>query len=215
MKKLIMSLVSAAFVLLSFNSAMAITFSEVSVGSVDPTIGAVSFFAGDGASSNDTYVTADWTPGNNYLMSGFADGTGNSPASGYDTFIGVSAPSGEKFGTVTLDILSEYNFPAYGGNTSLTLAGYLSGVFAGSITYLGISDNDYRTMNFGFGSGADTLFIYDNLNSFGLGEAFHIDNFAYTIFNDGGGQPVPEPSTLLLLGAGLAGAVLWRRRKSA
>ena len=82
-------------------------------GVTDPVVGPVSFWAGDPLVPNDTLVDDSVTPLNDYLMSGYADGTGNSPAAGYDTFIGVSK-TGVAFGSASFDIASEYSFPMGG-----------------------------------------------------------------------------------------------------
>lgn len=49
---------------------------------------------------------------------------------------------------------------------------------------------------------------FDKIEFFSPSWAFEIDNLAVGINN-----PVPEPSTFLLLGAGLAGLGIWRRKK--
>lgn len=87
----------------------AITFDEVPLGTSDPTIEGVSFWAGNPISWNDTYTDDGWSPGNPYLASGYDDGTGNSPGL-YDTFIEVSL-TGLPFASCSFDILSEYSFP--------------------------------------------------------------------------------------------------------
>lgn len=217
MKKLKLFAAALSLVALGAAAAHAITFQEPGITAgitTDPVIGGVSFWAGDPTVLNDTIVDDAITPGNNYLLNGKADGTGMSPAIGYDTFIGVSAPAGQKFGTISLDIASDYNFPDPQANTILLIQGLLGGSLV-EFTSLAVSDTNYHALSLNFASGADTLYISDNLNSFGLSEPFYIDNFEYTRFDGGGGlEQVPEPSTLLLLGAGLAGAAHWRRRKS-
>lgn len=185
------------------------------LGTTDPVVGSVSFWAGDPMLIHDTYVDNTVTPGNEYLMSGIADGTGGSPASGYDTFIGVSK-TGVAFGAVTFDIASDYNFPNPGDNTTLLVEAYLGTTLVGSSS-VGVSDSSYQSLSLTIAGGFDKLFIYDNLNSFFLGETFHIDNFVYSDYQQPTCQgtacnSVPEPSALLLLGAGLAGLAFSKRR---
>jgi len=93
-----------------------------------------------------------------------------------------------------------------------------NGVLAASIAQ-GVSNNNFVNLGLSLTNGFDTLFIYDDLNSFGLGEAFHIDNFVYTEYQPPctgpNCNPVPEPSALLLLGIGMAGFAFVRKHKSA
>jgi len=209
MKKIItVTLVFLLFACVFAAGAQAITFSEVPLLTTDPTIEGISFWAGDPSVYNDTMVNDFWSPGNSYLMSGFDDGTGKSPDL-YDTFIGITSGSGNLFSTVTLDILSEMNLP---GGTTLWLTGLLGGSAVGS-TSLTVSDNAYHSLTLAFASGADTIHIFDNLNSSNLGEAFHIDNFTYSLYQEGP-KPVPEPSTMVLVSAGLIGTWLWQKRKN-
>lgn len=192
--------------------AVMIDFSAFPVGTTDPSSGGVGFWAGDPGLLHDTYVDDALTPTNNYLMSGFADGTGSSPASGYDTFIGVSK-AGVAFGTVSFDIASDYFFPA---TTTLWVQAFLAGAPVGSDSVT-VGDNLYHSLSLTLAGGADTLYIFDDLNAFNLGEAFHIDNFNYQQFVSPPPPPppgVPEPSVLWLVGAGLAGLVCSKRRKS-
>jgi hypothetical protein len=181
----------------------------------DPVIGSVSFWAGDPNQVNDTFVD-DGLLGDNYLLSGVADGYLGRPTTGYDTFIGVSK-TGIQFGTASFKIASFENYPNLGDQTTLLVEAYLGNTLLGT-TSLGVSDNDYHTINLGYVGGFDSLRIYDDLNSFDIGASFRIDDFTYADYvapAPGGGGSVPEPSVVWLLGAGLMGLMLGKRRQAA
>jgi len=223
MKKLMMSLVSAAFVLLSFSSVMAttITFNEALVGDFDPTIGAVSFFAGDGLAFNDTYVTDSWTPTNNYLLSGKNDGTNPNVATWWQTdFIGAALNlSDSRFDTITFDIAIEEILP---GNSNSIVYGFVNsaGSGFGGVKLFSWDENhsyrNYQTLTIANTADYDYFSIFSyNLSQLDNVEtgAFHIDNFTYTTKPIDGTPAVPEPSTIILLGLGLAGCAVWRKRR--
>jgi len=88
-----------------------------------------------------------------------------------------------------------------------------------------VSDSTYQNLALTIAGGFDGLRIFDDLNASSLGEPFHIDNFVYSDYQTPPPPPplpctgpacnnaVPEPSALLLLGAGLVGMVYSKRRK--
>lgn len=203
--------------LLAASSAQAVTIDFTGLdGTTDPTVSQVSFWAGDPGAFLDTIVFD--ASGNEVLLSGLLDGTDpRGPSSGYDTFIGASK-SGTIFGSVSFDISSDYNFPSFNDNTVLHVEAYKNGVLAASLSQ-GVSNNNFVNLALSLTNGFDTLFIYDDLNSFGLGEAFRIDNFVYTEYKPTCTGPncnqVPEPAALLLLGIGMAGLAFARKHTSA
>lgn len=220
MKKLLTGLISTAIVLLSFSSVMAITYNEVATGSLDPTIGTASFFAGDGASFNDTFVTNDWTPGNNYLLSGKNDGTNTIASPWWQTdFIGASLNlSGSRFNTVTFDIALEEILP---GNSNNIMYGFINNTENGLFSFSSFdwdeaqSFRNYRALTVTNTNNYDYFAIFSyNYNGLANVEAgaFHIDNFNYST-KPIDGTPVPEPSTIILLGFGLAGCAVWRKKR--
>lgn len=193
--------------------AFAINFNEVPLGFTDPTIGGVSFWAGNPAAvpANDTYVEDSLMPGNGYLMSGYDDGTGNSPGL-YDTFIGASNGAG-LWGSVSFDVaLNDFLPPG----SNIWVRGLLAGVDQGSAS-VSIGDFDYHNLSIGFVNGADKIYIWDDLSG-GFGDPFNIDNFIGTPYVAPPPPPpppaVPEPSTLALTLTGLAGAWFLNRKRN-
>lgn len=184
-------------------NAATINFSEVAAMGSNPTIGDVNFWAGSPAGLNDAYIDDAWTPGNAYLASGYDDGFGKTPSL-YDTFIGADLSSGELFTSISLDILSELILP---GGTTLSMEAILGGsiVAVASVT---VNDNMAHSLSVSYGAGFDTLYIYDDLDGFSFGEPFQIDNFNYSTTS----SVVPEPSTFLLLSAGMLGLNLFRKK---
>ena len=94
-----------------------------------------------------------------------------------------------------------------------TGAGVLDNFYLGAD--LGVNPHQYTSYQFDItslvGSGG-TFFLrfaeVSNISFFNMG----VDNVSIQLSANGGPEPIPEPSTLLLLGAGLAGVAFLRRR---
>ena len=126
--------------------------------------------------------------------------------------ITLTYDDGERFTFEGLDLSSNV-----AGGTSYTIAGFLgtSGVF--SETFRIDSINRFETKLFS----SLSLRLVDRVTITGTPgsgtTSFNIDNIraGTAICDDPNGscRPVPEPAAILLLGAGLAGIELWRRRR--
>jgi hypothetical protein len=176
---------------------------------VDPAFTDVRFFAGDGASFNDTLVDDSYTLGTNqYLVNGIDDGAGDAPGT-YGTFIGATSVGGFTFGSVTLDFATQSG--AIPG-AAFQIDAYLGGALVQSVNISGSSSTFTAYTILEMTAGFDTLYIFDTAGTgpTNTGDYFEIDNFDYTEWVDpnGGGpgpgpSPIPEPATMLLFGFGL------------
>ena len=203
LKKSLPSVLAAMFFAAGAQAAT-INFSEVGVGTTNPTIGGITFTAGTDDLSDpnnpifNTAITDDSiNPGNPYLLNGYADGTNGTPSGG-DSYIGIS---GKKFGVVQflLDVINLLP------NNDIAVQAYLNNALVNT-DYL---DQD-GTYNLQLANGFDELRLVD-----GAGGSFSIDNFTYREWTAPNPNPMPEPSVIGLLGLGLLGMAYARRKQVA
>ncbi|TSA01329.1 MAG: PEP-CTERM sorting domain-containing protein [Nitrospiraceae bacterium] len=126
---------------------------------------------------------------------------------------------GERFTFQGLDLTSNV-----AGGTSYTIAGFLGGVEVLSTSVVISSINTFNTFDM---SPADSLVSVDRVTITGTPgrgtTSFNIDNIRAGLGDlpptprcddpNGSCQSVPEPASIMLLGAGLVGIEIWRRRR--
>lgn len=178
-----------------------ITFDEVPIGSTDPTIKGVSFWAGSPLDYYDTVTDESWSPDNPYLVNGIADGThAYSPTKG-SSLIGMS--SSFMAGSYALDLRVASTLPV---PTTLYMQALSSGSQVASDIF-NTSDNIFHPVSLSSLAAFDTFIIYSDT------PYFHLDNLIYSSPPPPPPPSVPEPSTLLLLCFGFLPLVAFSRRK--
>ncbi len=193
-------------------SAMPIDFLGLD-GTPDPLVEGYQFSAGDFTSWADTFVTTDFGDPNEFLLSG-ADTYEIMGAGPDKSFINIDAPGASVGGTgfdTTISLVAMFDSPLPSAST-LVMQALFGGAVVGSDT-ITQSGTAFEAMSISLVDLAfDTIWLFDTA---AVGDAFRIDNFNVTVVDNTGGGPVPEPTALLLMLAGLAGLGMAKRRAKA
>lgn len=208
MKRFLLPLLLVSLILSGVSSAWAvtITFNDLALESTNPKIGPLQFSAGDPSSFRDTMVADYLSPGKPYLMSGVDDGSGL--GWGLNSYFLAASLDGGKFKSVTVDLAAEEQLP--GSPVEFYYFFGKTGVRSGSTLY--VTDTAYHKVSL-INPGDYDYFGIMSLNFWDKNanySAFHIDEFTYTTDS----RELPEPSTFILLGMGMAGCVIWRRKRA-
>ncbi|MCM2285022.1 MAG: PEP-CTERM sorting domain-containing protein [Desulfobacula sp.] len=211
MNKKSVLLTVALFLLLGVGQAFStiIDFSTVVPGHTDPLISNVQFYAGDPALLNDTWIDDSDSPGDNYLVSGYNDGTKSGPTTTspvYETFIGIQATAGLIFGSFSFDISNIGSVPSA---STISYEAFKGGVSYGVLTE---SVADYEHISLTIAGGFDTLFITSALKGSDA-DLFKIDNVDFERWQGTGPDPIPEPGTMILFGFGMLAMTALKRKK--
>ncbi|MBS0152471.1 MAG: PEP-CTERM sorting domain-containing protein [Nitrospira sp.] len=135
----------------------------------------------------------------------FADATGGEVFNGFNSdgtaaaIINAVTSAFQTYNTVSLDVVG--NLPGVG----VSVSGPITGAFDRSIT----RTFDYTVTFTGLTGGTHNF----SINALVDGGIVATESDRITVAGGGGGSPVPEPSTLLLFGAGLVGLGFARYRQ--
>lgn len=184
-----------------------IDFSEVALGTTDPTIEGFGFSAGDPSSFEDTFVDDGASPGDAHLLAGILNiGTY------VDTAL-IDAAAATTYGgadkITTIDVLATFLSPLPGGET-IVLQALLNSVLQGStsVSTATAADNALQIVLDGLSFNGLRFYVERD-----FGSAFYIDDLRVDVTDkQGPPQPNPVPATALLIGIGALG-LGWARQR--
>lgn len=191
------------------------TFGTVTLDDIGTTVNVTVSLANGGVFANTGNSTSGRTAFALMLGSGFSIAlSGSSAESGiYQAVQPGGSLAQNPFGTFNAGITfkdTAANGASGGYNSPITFAVTKTG--GGAIGY-----SDFTTLSSGTGSQQGTLFSADVGFKLGTSTAYSTGNVATAVSRstpDGDPRPVPEPTTLALLGLGLLGCAIARHRKN-